>query len=588
MKRVKLKWQIIAITTLIVISLTIFISYMTINNFREYYTQSLINKMEQNIKLIGNDILSEDEYLDNIEEETETHSQITNSRITIIDTEGVVLADSSYDNVDEMDNHINREEVSQALDNGVGHSLRYSDTLNSNMLYFAYVLEDDNAPALIIRSAIPLTRIENYLQSQFYKILIATLFAVLILIIINSLLITKLLKPIERVQDAFKSLNNGNYDIYISRERSSFEAHNLIQSFNTMSAQIKKNVDQIVKRELELNTLIESMNSGLLFIDNSEHVKLINSKAREIFDYFDEEGIHYIKISRKPAISNNIEKCFNNKKSLNKEIEVYDNSQKRYFQLLINPLFKDDNFMGLIVLLYDITDMKLSEKARSDLIANVSHELKTPITSISGFIETIKEMDPTDPEIFEFIDIMGKESIKLKRLVQDLLELAKLESKSLKLIKEPVLISPIIDSILNILKSKIDKKELVVKEQLYENCEIYSDPLRTEQILFNVIDNAIKYSYIGGKITITSYREDNYAVISIEDTGVGIEKSKIKRVTEQFYREEEGRSKLVTDGYGLGLAIVKNLIDLLNGELEISSHYNEGTKVIIKLPKYDI
>ncbi|MFP4456482.1 MAG: ATP-binding protein [Clostridia bacterium] len=588
MKKVKLKWQIIAITTLVVIILTIFISYMTNNNFRDYYIQSLIDNMDQNNKLIGEHILSNNNYLEEIEAETENHAKITDSRVTIINLDGKVLADSSYEKVSEMDNHIDRKEVVEAIRSGTGHALRYSNTLKSNMLYYAYILEEESNPALIIRTAIPLTRIENYLQSQFYRILIATLIALITLVIINSLLISKLLSPIEKVQNAFKSLNKGNYDIYLSKENSSLEAHNLIKSFNNMSTQIKNNIDEIVKRELELNTLIKSMNSGLLFIDNDEKVKLINPKAREFLEYNDKEGIHYIKISRKPSISNNIEKSFVNKESLNKEIEVYDNNLKRYFQLLINPLFKDDNFMGLIVLLYDITDIKISEKARSDLIANVSHELKTPITSIAGFIETIKEMDPADPKVFEFLNIIEKESEKLKRLVQDLLELAKLESKNFKLKKEYVKLDNLFNSILKVLQPRIAQKSLVVNTQIEKDFKIYSDPLRLEQIFYNIIDNAIKYSNQNGKIFIKAHNENNHAFISIKDTGIGIEKSKISRVTEQFYREEESRSKLVTDGYGLGLAIVKNLVDLLDGELEIISEYNKGTNVIIKLPKVDV
>ncbi len=586
MKQLKLKWQIILITTIIVISLTVFISYRVNSNFEDYHIDSLIEKMNQNTKLIGQYILSKSNYYNSIEDETEKHAEITNSRITIINLEGVVLADSSYDNVSEMDNHIDREEVVKAIRNGVGYSLRFSDTLNSNMLYYAYLLEKENEPELIIRSAIPITRIESYLQNQFYQIVGGTIVAVIILIILSTLLVTRLLKPIERVQNAFQTLNKGSYDIYLNQEKqTSYEADNLIKAFNNMSQQLRRNIEEIRKREIELNTLIKSMDSGLLFIDKEEKVKLINPKARDFLNYYEDEDVHYIKISRKPAISNNIESAFSEKKSLSKEIEIYDKSEKRYFQLLINPLFEGINFLGLIVLLYEITDIKRSEKARSDLIANVSHELKTPITSISGFIETLKNMDPEDADFFEFLDIIEKESKKLKRLVLDLLDLAKLESKKMTLQKEVISIEPILESTLKLLRPKIEDKEIIIEKDIAEESMIYADPLRMEQILYNIIDNAVKYTNNGGKITITTYAEKQNIKIIIKDTGIGIEKSKINRVTEQFYREEKSRSKLVSDGYGLGLAIVKNLVELLNGSLEIFSKQNEGTKVVIKLPK---
>jgi len=586
MKRIKLKWQIVIITTLILLSLAVFISYRVSNNIEEYHINSLIQRMDQNTKLIGQYILENDNYIEDITNETVKHSEITNSRITIIDREGIVLADSSYDNVSEMDNHIDREEVSKALENSFGHSLRYSDTLNSNMLYYAYLLEQDNKEDLIIRSAIPLTRIESYLQSQFYQIIIGTIVAVIILILFSSIMITRLLNPIERVQNAFQTLNKGNYDIYLNQDKqTSYEANNLIKAFNNMSLQLKRNIEEIRKREIELNTLIKSMDSGLLFIDKDEKVKLINPKARQFLDYHADENVHYIKISRKPAISNNIEMCFNERTSLRKEIEFFDNNIKKYFQLLINPLFEGVNFLGLIVLLYDITDIKNSEKARSDLIANVSHELRTPITSISGFIETLKSMDPKDPEFSDFIDIIEKESEKLKMLVLDLLDLAKLESKKLKLKRSSIDIIPIIDSVLTLLKERIESKNLIIEKELNDSSFIFSDPLRTEQIIYNIIDNAVKYTNENGKINIKTYKEDNYLAISISDTGIGIEKAKISRVTEQFYREEKSRSKLIVEGYGLGLAIVKNLVDLLKGKLEIYSKQNEGTTVIVKLPK---
>ncbi len=591
MRKLKLRWQVFIATSVILVILIIIISTTVSTNFRKNYINSLIDNLDQNTFLMGEIIKAEnllEKEQDPVDKIIDNFSKETDSRITLIKLDGTVLSESSLDAVVEMDNHINRPEIKEAISNKAGYSIRYSTTVKSEMLYYAYRIDyDSTEPMLFIRAAIPLNEIDLIIRTQVLSIFWYALITVVILLIINSLIIGKLLEPLELIKQGFRNLSDGHYGLQITQVKSNEEIESMTTSFNSMSSKLEKSMDAVKRKELELNTLIELMNSGLLFIDQDEKVVLINRKAKELLGYSGSEDIKYQSIARSSELLEAIERAFRKRQSISKELRLKMNSVKSV-KASITPILIDGIFNGIIVLITDITDLKEAVQARQDLITNISHELRTPVTSITGCIETIRDMDDDDPAIKEFLDIIENESRRLSKLINDLLELARIESGRLSIDLRPVSINSVIDNSLNVLQKSIKSKNISVYNNLASDLpKIYVDEVRTEQVVINILTNAIKYSNNGGSITIDSLIQEDCLIVKFKDKGIGISDDKITRLTEQFYRVDQSRSKLNADGYGLGLAIVNNLLKLQNGELAIQSKSGQGTIVSIALPIFN-
>ncbi|QOR35752.1 hypothetical protein IMX26_02710 [Clostridium sp. 'deep sea'] len=586
MDRYSLRKQVIIVTTVIIIAIVFLYTTIISSNFKDYHIENQKSKMNSQCRLIADILLSNKNDVDletYTDEKINYLSSVTNARITLVDHTGLVIADSEVPNVRALDNHITRKEINDAILKGTGEALRHSNTLKTDMLYYAFKVATQNNKIYFIRLAVPLSEIDQLLNQQMISIVLVTLVGVILLILLNSILIKRLVNPLESVNDAFSLLAKGKTGLVLNIKPSNIETKQLIKAFNNMSLQIKENIDNIENREMELTTLITSMANGLLYINEKGYTKIINPAARKLLSYTGTSNAEYVTVIRNTKLINIVEQALADKQASHNEIMLQLKTGSHIIQLMTVPLYTHNNtdFRGIMLLMHDITAIRHIEQTRKDLIANVSHDLRTPITSIAGFVETILHMDEDDENIKEFLSIIYKETERLKKLIDDLLELAKLEAGQLNITLSEVSIEQVITNVLTRYSSRAKQKNIIIDNKVKNTSSIKADFFRVEQILDNVISNALKYTPNNGVITISTSYDKDYLSLKVLDSGYGIDSSKLNRITEQFYRTDRGRTR-DSGGHGLGLAIVKNLIEAQNGELIINSELGHGTEVILK------
>ena len=488
-------------------------------------------------------------------------------RFTIIDLKGDVVYDNENNS---YENHINRVEVKDALESGEGYATRYSSTMKASLMYYATKFDDD----LIIRSSVPLNTIK-LLQKENIKYYVVILVVVITFSILLSLrLVRIIIEPVKNLESVTLKMANGDYKIR-ANVKTNDELGTLGNSFNNMANQLQIKIHEVVDKQTKLESILKSMDSGVVAVDNYNNVISINPYAESLlgikksiigeclFDYVTDYDINTFlgqedEIDKEIKILHPIERDLKIKKSY-----IIDGIEK----------------IGKVITFQDITDMRRVELMRSQFVANVSHELKTPLTSIKGFAETLRIVK--DDETREkFLDIINKEAERLTRLINDILVLSNIESNLVSDIEE-FLPCTVLEDVLNMMKKTALNKNITL-EFKDENSElIIGNKDKFYQLGLNLIENAIKYSNENGKVNILSYNEDNYYCLKIKDKGIGIPKEDIPRIFERFYRVDKSRKK---GGTGLGLAIVKHIVKIFNGEISVESEVGKGTTFEVKIP----
>ncbi len=341
--------------------------------------------------------------------------------------------------------------------------------------------------------------------------------------------------------------------------------------------------DEEAKRVM---AIVESMVEGVVVINNDQKILLINSVLSRAFDLKREDiqGRFFWEVFRDPTINEMIAKGLKDRYASTLEHSILLSNS--IFQIQISPVFKASEFLGVTAVFHDVTKLKELERMRSDFVANVSHELKTPLTSIMGSIETLKEGAAEDPNNrSRFLNVIDEHSKNLHHLIEDLLLLSKMESGRENLKREPLNVEKILKKVIGVLDLALTDKKIKVRIDLSEEpFLILGDAKSMEQVFSNLIDNAVKYNGPGGKITVRGFYETATAKIEIEDTGIGIPDSDLPRIFERFYRVDKSRSR-ESGGTGLGLAIVKHIIERHSGQIQVKSHPQKGSTFTITLPR---
>ena len=491
-----------------------------------------------------------------------------NVRFTLIDNNGVVL----YDNEEKSsENHKNRIEVKEALEKGEGYSKRYSDTIKANFLYYATRLNNN----FVIRSSVPIYTI-TILQKENIKYCLIILALVIIFSIFLSLrLVKKIVEPVKELEDVTLKMTQGDYKIR-ANIKTNDELGTLGNSFNNMAEQLQIKIHEVIEKQTKIESILKSMESGVIAVDNHNSVISINPCAELLLgikkNIVGECLLDYVN-------DYDINKFLEQEEKSDKEIKIL-HPIERDFKIKKSEMFDGVDNIGKVITFQDITDINRVELMRSQFVANVSHELKTPLTSIKGFAETLKFVK--DEETREkFLDIIDKEAERLSRLINDILVLSNIESN---LVADMDEFEPgsVIEEVLNIMR-KIAINKNIKLEFKNDNSEyILGDKDKFYQLGLNLIENAIKYSKdIAGLVEVFSYSKDGYYCLTVKDNGIGIPKEDISRIFERFYRVDKSRKK---GGTGLGLAIVKHIVITFNGEINVKSELGEGTTFEVKIP----
>ena len=504
--------------------------------------------------------------------------KLTGKRVTIIDEKGTVLGESDEPSAS-MENHSNRQEVADAIKYGEGSALRYSKTEKIYYYYYAskYNYEGKN---YVIRLSMKVVDI-NAIQRNYLKVLVLSIMAgIAVSLILASLYITKLTGPIKLLTKAASRITLGQYDRRININ-SKDEIGKLSESFNIMADKLEKTINDLSDKTNKLESILHGMNDGVIVVDKNENITLINPSACSFFDLKENcEGRHFIEVIR----NNDMEDIIKNVSSGDEEV-VINYPEQKYLRVLASELLNSDTGqkIGKLLVIQDITRIKKLEKMRSEFVANVSHELKTPLTSIKGFAETLKMVDD-DETRNKFLDIIYVESERLTRLINDILTLSEIENKEAALNFEKINITESMRDIEKIMESAAKVKKIKMEFEISnEDIFVNGDLDKFKQMIINLVDNALKYTNENGWVKVSLTKDDKTALIKVSDNGIGIDEKNISRIFERFYRVDKARSRRI-GGTGLGLAIVKHTVILMKGTIEVRSKLGQGTTFTVNLP----
>lgn len=485
------------------------------------------------------------------------------TRLTVIDTNGEVLADSGSEEIDE--NHKGREEVKQALSEGVGYATRYSSTVKRNMLYVAVFNK-----GYIVRLALPYNGIFDNLPTLVRPLGVGAIMSLVIALFLSKRFANTLTAPIQDITTQvtkMKDYRELEFDSY------KYDEFNIIASkLEEQAKTIHDTMKKLKSEQIKINGILDQMKEGFVLLDSDLTVLMVNRKAQKLYG-------HTIKLncSIKDFIFDF--KIINALDHLSDEQQVVEvEKEKEFYNCYVAKVD-----YGVTLLFVNITEQHNAMKMRQEFFSNVSHELKTPMTSIRGYSELLETGVINDKDASKkALDKIHDEVNNMSTLINDILMISRLENKDVDVIKHPVHLTPLVDEIIDTMQVEIDKKHLQVDKEL-EDITYTSNHQHMHQLLSNLITNAIKYSVDGGKIIIKSYQFGRNIIIEVSDTGRGISKIDQGRVFERFFRCDQGRDK-ETGGTGLGLAIVKHIVQYYQGNITLTSKLHEGTTFKVTLP----
>lgn len=514
------------------------------------------------------------------------------ARVTYIRADGKVLGDSDYAASD-MDNHLDRQEVTDAERFGVGYAQRYSDTIKRNMLYVVVPLKDGGETKGYLRLAMSLAEVEESIRKVWFVLLAGLLAVFAIAGLISYRVAYGITRPIELVTRVAQQITNLNYKSRVHiRKRD--EIGQLGQAINRMADSLQLQMNRILENESRLKSVLENMVSGVIMIDRDGRIALLNRSAEEILGFSSQEllGKKYDEAKQQYEFTQLIQECIEIREHIREEMIFYYPSE-RILEIHLIPLSPaEEEWAGMLIVLHDITAVRRLERMRSEFVANVSHELKTPIAAVKGFAETLLAGALNDKETARsFLQIIFDESERLNRLIGDILELSKIESKRIPLQFSPVHLHTFVSNCLNVMNTEALKKSIELDMQVPEDIYMEADEDRLRQILINLLSNGINYTPEGGKVRVKAEQiisggegaEPDHVRLTISDTGIGIPKKDLPRIFERFYRVDKARSRS-SGGTGLGLSIVKHLVELHKGTIRVESEVGMGSKFIIDLP----
>lgn len=507
------------------------------------------------------------------------------TRITIVDTDGNVIADSEKDPSD-TESHSTRPEIKEAYLGNIGKSVRYSSSLKTEMMYVAIPILENHDVAYVLRLAVPISHINALTRNIWKMFFSASLAGLLVAFLISTIFSRRITKPIEEVSYAAKKISCGNYDLKVPL-RPPYETKILAESFNRMAENLQETVGKLKEETDKTRAVLASMAEGLIAVDQNCHVVMMNFAAERLFKIRQEEtlGKHLLEVLRNRELHDLINEVLKTRKGSTREIKIntYD---ERIFWINVVPIDKENN-LGAVAVMRDITELKRLEKMKSDFVSNVSHELKTPLTSISGFAETLLDgAYKSEENCRYFLRIIKQETDRMTRLINELLYLSRIEKPDFSIPKRPVNIASVVNKAVKLLQKNIDDKGHLLNLRLPENLgPVTGDEDSVLEIIINLLDNAIKYTPEGGNITVEIEDESDFISISVADNGIGIAGDELERIFGRFYRVQ-GPGITSASGTGLGLAVVKHLVESLNGKISVESQLGKGSTFKVSLPKY--
>lgn len=576
---------------LLLIALTILpTAWFATRIFRDFYIANIRTEVSQRATMLKPQILqhlSDPGFLEFCRKTAED----SGTRLTVIAPDGKVLYDSDGD-YSTMPSHEERPELKQALaERRLVSSQRYSATLMKEMFYVADPLVDAKGDVVgAFRLSLPLAVVDTNIGALKIKLFFFAVFLALLSMGFGLLISRRLSRPLEEVRKSVVRMAEGDLNKRISAAGSIEEINALAEAVNSLGVQLKLRISDITSRKNELSTILSSMSEGVIAVDPDLRMIIVNKAAREILGMKEDsvEGHTVYEVLRNPHMQSFVEKLLATRSPAEDELE-WDAGDKRILVLRGSIMMDADSPSGAVVVIRDITRMRKLEDMRRDFVANVSHEIKTPVTAIKTAVETLAaQSDSFPPPLRRFLEIIGRHADRLADLVGDVLSLSALESGSSSMgmlfsFRQESLFR-ILQTALELCRSRAESAQVTLKLECGEKIRLFADASLLEQAVVNLVDNAIKYSPAGETVRIAGAEKEDHILIRVSDHGCGIPEQEHDRIFERFYRVDKARSRKL-GGTGLGLSIVKHIVLAHHGTVHVESVPGEGSTFVIELPK---
>ena len=505
-------------------------------------------------------------------------------RITLISEDGIVLADSDED-PEIMENHGGRPEIREAFMNGTGRAVRYSATLGRDLVYLAKRYDYDLEKSLVMRFSIPLHQLNETLRDFRNRLGLISLF-IMFLAGGASLLYFRIISGrIKRLKEFSQRVAEGDFRP-LPKDPHRDELSDLAGSLNRTARELDLTIQALTEERNQSAAVLASMEEGVAVIGRDQCIVYCNRAFCRAIDAAESDwhGRPVMELIRYPDLVSFIQKVLTVEAAIHSEV-VVGSVRTSSFAVTAAPVRSEGSTTGAVMVLHDISEIRRLERARRDFIANISHEFKTPLTAIQGFAETLLGGALDDKQNRErFLEIIREHALRLSRLTEDLLKLAQIEAGQLPYDARFVSFAEVVHPCLDTARVKAEKKNLIIKADCPADLpRLYGDLQAFHEILENLLDNAVRYTSAGGRITVSAAVEGNEIVISVSDNGIGVPKADQVRIFERFYRADAARSR-ESGGTGLGLSVVKHLVEAQGGRVTVESEVGNGSTFRVTLP----
>ena len=590
MQRRSLLVQLVASFCLIVLASLTLVTWFSLHTIRTLYLEETADRLTTSAALISSEVnaLAAGEDWDGVQTLVSDLSKKTHTRFTVVLPNGKVVADSN-ETPSLMGPHLDRPEIRSAIQNGQGLATRYSATLQETMMYAAIVAKDRAETEPVIRAAMSLAFIDQNVSLIVRRVLFVGILIAIVAVLVSLWLARRISRPVETMTQAARRFAQGDFQDRIPAPQNP-ELAELSSAMNTMAAELNLRLQTIDIQAREKEAIFKSMDEGVLAIDTAGRLISVNRAAAKMLniDPNSAEKRRILELIRSTPLQEFIDRSLKNRDTVSGEI-LLTHRADLHVQVRGTALEGENGkSMGVLIVLHDITHVRRLEHMRKEFVANVSHELKTPVTSIQGFAETLLDENPPDPETSDrFLRIIRRQAKRLSQIIEDLLSLSRIERhEDEPLPWEPGLVPGLMLGAIEICQSSADEKSITITPHLDVPSGMEMNVALIEQALVNLIDNAIKYGPEDSQIKVSACLDHSDLVLAVEDNGPGIPEAHLSRLFERFYRVDKGRSREV-GGTGLGLAIVKHIALSHGGSVHVKSTLGTGTIFRLVIPQAD-
>ncbi len=586
--RLRFVWQILPAFFFLILLTLLLLTWLFSRTLSSFYLEETAAGLEARARLAAFQVADSFaiEHRDRLDRLSIDLGKQTATRFTFILPSGAVLGDSLEEPL-RMENHALRPEVVTALAGDVGRETRYSNTVHKNMMYIAIPVQNQKELVGIVRAALPVTTIDQTLTDVYRQIFISGLVVMLLATLVGTYISRRISRPLEEMRRGAERFARGELTERL-RVHGSEEIAALATAMNTTAYELDQRMRTVVRQHNEQEAVLASMVEGVLAVDTSERIIRINRAAAALLGVTPEEvkGRSIQEAIRKADLQRFVRRALSARDPVEGDIVLHGN-EDLYLQAHGSLLRGESGQeLGALIVLNDVTRLRRLENVRRDFVANVSHELKTPITAIKGFVETLQEGAIADPDsATQFLEIVMRQADRLNDIIDDLLILARIEQDSdqQELPLTNMSLATVIEAAVQACANLAAEKQLHIEQFSPIALSARINAPLLEQALINLLTNAIKYSPEQGKVLIEASRSDSKITISVRDWGCGIDKVHLPRLFERFYRADKARSRKL-GGTGLGLAIVKHIAQAHGGEVMVASAPGAGSTFSLQLP----